>query len=144
LKRFDIVVAAIHTGFKQSRQQLTKRVVRACQNKFVHIIAHPTARLWGLREAYDIDLEEVFRAGKDTNTALEINAFANRLDLNDRNCRRAKELGVRMSIGTDSHMAGHLNSMRFGVAVARRGWLSPKDVINTLPLDRLLKEIKKR
>ena len=144
LKRFDIVVAAIHTGFKQSRQQLTKRVVRACQNKFVHIIAHPTARLWGQREAYDIDLEEVFRAGKDTNTALEINAFANRLDLNDRNCRRAKELGVRMSIGTDSHMAGHLNSMRFGVAVARRGWLSPKDVINTLPLDRLLKEIKKR
>lgn len=143
LKQFDIVVAAIHTGFKQSRQQLTKRVVRACLNKYVHIIAHPTARLWGLREPYAIDLEEVFQAATDTNTQLEINAFPNRLDLNDSGCRRAKEKGARLAIGTDSHSKEQLESMKLGISVARRGWLSRHDVINTLPLEKLLKAIKK-
>ncbi len=143
LKDFDIVVAAIHTGFKQSRQQLTKRVIRACSNKYVHIIAHPTARLWGVREPFDIDLEEIFKAACDTNTALEINAFPNRLDLNDTNCRRAKELGVKLAIGTDSHSAEQLPAMKLGISVARRGWLSRQDVINTLPLEKLLKEIRK-
>jgi len=143
LKQFDIVVAAIHTGFKQSRQQLTRRVVRACQNKYVHIIAHPTARLWGVREPFDIDLEEIFKVACDTNTALEINAFPNRLDLNDSNCRRAKEKGVRLAIGTDSHSKEQLESMKLGISVARRGWLSRQDVINTLPLKQLLKTIKK-
>ncbi|MDD2752738.1 MAG: DNA polymerase/3'-5' exonuclease PolX [Candidatus Omnitrophica bacterium] len=143
LREFDLVVAAIHTGFKQSSQQLTKRIVKACQNKYVHIIAHPTGRLWGVREPYNLNLEEVFKAARETNTHLEINAFPNRLDLNDAECRRAKELGVKLSIDTDSHEAAQLASMRFGIAVARRGWLSREDVINTLPLEKLLKEIKK-
>jgi DNA polymerase (family 10) len=143
LKQFDIVVAAIHTGFKQSRQQLTKRAVRACLNRYVHIIAHPTARLWGLREPYAIDLEEVFQAAADTNTQLEINAFPNRLDLNDSGCRRAKEKGARLAIGTDSHSKEQMESMKLGISVARRGWLSRHDVINTLPLEKLLKAIKK-
>jgi DNA polymerase (family 10) len=143
LKEFDIVVAAIHTGFKQSRQQLTRRVVKACKNKYVHIIAHPTARLWGVRDAYDIDLEEIFKAAKNTNTALEINAFPQRLDLNDLQCRRASEVGAKLAIGTDAHANEQLLMMKLGVSVARRGWLAPDDVINTLPLEQMLKTIKK-
>jgi len=141
LKQFDVVVAAIHTGFKQSKAQLTKRVVSACKNKYVHIIAHPTGRLWGTRDAYDIDLEEVYKAAAGHNTALEINAFPNRLDLNDHNARRAKELGVKLAINTDSHATEQLEAIKFGVAVARRGWLSKNDVINTLTLQGLLKTL---
>jgi DNA polymerase (family X) len=143
LKEFDLVIAAVHTGFKQSGAQLTKRVIRACGNKYVHIIAHPTARLWGERDPYDIDLNEVFKAAADTNTALEINAFPRRLDLNDLNCRRAKEAGVRLAIDTDSHAVNHLTAMKFGIAVARRGWLCAKDVLNTRSLEKLLKTIRK-
>ena len=143
LAEFDIVIAAIHTGFKQPGAQLTKRTVNACKNKYVNIIAHPTGRLWGTRDPYDIDLDELFKAAKDTNTCLEINAYPQRLDLNDINCRRAKEMGARIAIGTDSHATQQLQSMQLGVSVARRGWLSAEDVINTLPLDKMLKAIKK-
>jgi DNA polymerase (family 10) len=143
LKNFDVVVAAIHSGFKQSQKQLTKRLIKACQNKYVHIIAHPTGRLWGTRDAYELDFETLFKVAKETNTHLEINAFPNRLDLNDLNCRRAKEMGVKLALGTDAHTTEQLENMKLGVAVARRGWLSKKDVINTLSLEELLKEIKK-
>jgi DNA polymerase (family 10) len=143
LKEFDIVVAAIHSGFKQSRQQLTKRLVRACQNRLVNIIAHPTGRLWGAREAYDLDLDEVFKVASETNTSLEINAFPQRMDLSDLNCRRAKDKGVRMAISTDAHNVEQLDSVKLGISVARRGWLGSSDVINTLPLEDLLKTIKK-
>jgi len=144
LKEFDVVVAAVHTGFKQSRSQLTKRLIKACRNKYAHIIAHPTGRLWGTRDAYDIDMDEVIKAAKDTNTYLEINAFSNRLDLNDLNCRRAKEIGAKLAINTDAHTAEQLDSMKLGVSVARRGWLTCNDIINTLPLEQLLKTINKR
>lgn len=143
LKEFDIVVAAIHTGFKQPRDKLTARIIRACKNKYVHIIAHPTGKLWGVREPYDLDTDLIFRAAADTNTSLEINAFPQRLDLNSSHCRRAKELGVRFSIDTDAHITDQLKAMPFGLAVARRGWLSRSDVINTLDADRLLNTIKK-
>jgi len=143
LKEFDIVVAAIHSGFKQPRPKLTRRMVKACQNKYVHIIAHPTGRLWGVREPYDIDFEEVFKVARQTNTNMEINAYPDRLDLNDLNARRAKETGVRISIDTDAHTKEQLSAIKYGIAVARRGWLTPDDVINTLPLDKLLKAIKK-
>ncbi|MDP3731424.1 MAG: DNA polymerase/3'-5' exonuclease PolX [Candidatus Omnitrophota bacterium] len=143
LKEFEVVVAAIHTGFKQSKSQLTKRLLRACQNKYTHIIAHPTGRLWGTRDAYDIDMDEVLKAARDTNTHLEINAFPQRLDLNDLNCRRAKEIGARLVIDTDAHITGQLESMKLGVSVARRGWLTKNEVINTLSLEELLKALKK-
>ncbi len=143
LKEFDIVVGAIHTGFKQSKEQLTKRIVKACQNKYVHIISHPTGRLWGVRDAYEIDFEQILKVCRETNTALEINSYPDRLDLNDLNARRAKEAGVSISINTDSHRADQLTNMRFGVAVARRGWLGREDVINTLELNDLLRIIKK-
>jgi DNA polymerase (family 10) len=143
LKELDVVVAAIHTGFKQSKVQLTRRLVKACANKYVHIIAHPTGRLWGVREAYDIDFQQVLKAARQTNTALEINAFPQRLDLNDLNCRRAKEAGLKLAINTDSHAAEQLPAIKFGISVARRGWLSPEDVINTLSVEKLLKIFKK-
>jgi len=143
LKEFDVVVAAIHTGFKQSKLQLTKRLVKACQNKYTHIIAHPTGRLWGTRDAYDIDIDQVLRVAKDTNTHLEINAFPQRLDLNDLNCHRAKEIGVKLSINTDAHSTEQLDIIRLGISVARRGWLEKKEVINTVSLDKLLESLKK-
>lgn len=143
LKGFDVVIAALHSGFKQPREQLTQRMISACRNKYVHILAHPTGRLWGVREPYEIDLDKVLKEAKATNTRLEINAFPNRLDLNDAATRRAKEFGVRLSINTDSHSTEQLESMKFGIAVARRGWLSREDVLNTLSADKLLKELKK-
>jgi len=143
LQEFDVVVAAIHTGFKQSRVQLTRRLLRACANKYVHIIAHPTGRLWGVRDAYDIDFQQVLKAARETNTSLEINAFPQRLDLNDLNCRRAKEAGVKLVINTDSHTAEQLPAIKFGIAVARRGWLTKNNVINTLSVEELVKILKK-
>ena len=143
LKDFDIVIAAIHTGFKQSKEQLTKRIISACENKYVNIIAHPTGRLWKTREPYEIDIEKILSACKDTNTSLEINAFPLRLDLTDLNSHLAKEHGVRIAISTDSHAVDHLDVMRFGITVARRGWLEKKNVINTLSLKELLKVTRK-
>ena len=137
LKEMDVVIGAIHLGFKQSKERLTKRIIKACQNKYVHIIAHLTGRLWGAREPYEVDLEEILKVCKDTNTALEINSFPQRLDLNDINCRMAKDFGVKLVINTDAHIAEQLETMRFGIAVARRGWLEKKDILNTLPLSRL-------
>ncbi|TRZ49522.1 MAG: DNA polymerase/3'-5' exonuclease PolX [Dehalococcoidia bacterium] len=144
LKELDIVVAAIHTGFKQSQEQLTRRMTRAMENKYVNTIAHPSGRLLGQREPYALDMQKVLEKAKETATFMEINAFPQRLDLTDVNCRRAKELDVKMAISTDSHMLGHLNFMDLGVAVARRGWLEKADVVNTLPLKRFLKALRQK
>ncbi|MDD4879023.1 MAG: DNA polymerase/3'-5' exonuclease PolX [Candidatus Omnitrophica bacterium] len=143
LPELDIVVAAIHSGFKQGKEKLTRRIISAMKNKHVNVIAHPTSRLMGSRDAYELDFEEIFKVARETNTALEINAYPDRLDLNDINARRAKETGVAVAIGSDTHVIGQLGNMAFGVAVARRGWLEKKDVLNTLALDKLLKKIKK-
>jgi len=143
LKECEVVICAIHTGFKQSKEQLTKRILKACQNKYVHIIAHPTGRLWGVRDAYEIDLEEILKVAKDNRKILEINAFPQRLDLNDINSRRSKEENVLLAIGTDSHIISQLDAMDLGVSVARRGWLEKKDLINTLSVEDLLKVLKR-
>lgn len=144
LAQLDIVVAAIHSGFKQSKEQLTKRIINAMKNRYVHIIAHPTGRLMGTRDAYELDFEEIFKVAKDTNTALEINAFPQRLDLNDINSRWACESGVTLAIATDAHTTDQLDNMKLGIAVARRGWLGKKNLLNTLPLQALLKKISKK
>ena len=143
LAQFDIVIGAIHSGFKQPQKQLTRRIVRACANRRVHIIAHPTGKLWPTRPPYDIDLDEVFRAARDTRTALEINAHPYRMDLSDMNARHAAEKGVRLAIGTDSHDVSHLDYMVYGVGLSRRAWLESRDLLNTLSLDELLKTLKK-
>jgi DNA polymerase (family 10) len=143
LAKLDVVAAAIHSGFKQSKEKLTKRMIRAIKNRYVNIIAHPSGRLLGEREAYELDWEEVMREARKNNTALEINAYPQRLDLNDIRCRRAKELGLSLAISTDTHTINQLGTMKFGVATARRGWLEKKDIINTLNLTRLIKKLNK-
>ncbi|MFH0941104.1 MAG: DNA polymerase/3'-5' exonuclease PolX [Candidatus Omnitrophota bacterium] len=143
LSQFDIVIAAIHSGFKQAKDQLTKRIVKACKNKYVHIIAHPTGRLWPTREPYEIDLKEIFKVARETNTALEISAQPYRLDLCDASARLAKECGVRLAISTDSHDIRSMSYMKFGIGVARRAWLESRDVLNSLKTDALLKAIRK-
>ena len=143
LKRFDIVIAAIHSGFKEPKEKLTDRILRAMDNKHVNIISHPTGRLMGVRGPYEIDFESIFRAARGAGVAFEINSYPERLDLDDVNARAAGEAGVRLVIGTDSHMAEQLKFMALGVSVARRAWLEKADILNTLGLDGLLKFLKK-
>ncbi|MCX8117792.1 MAG: DNA polymerase/3'-5' exonuclease PolX [Desulfobacterota bacterium] len=143
LQRLDIVVASVHSGFKQDREKMTRRMVKALENPFVHILGHPTGRLLGSRAPYEVELEEVMAAAKRYGKALELNAYAERLDLNDLHCRKAKEMGVRVAIGTDTHHLDQLWMMSLGVAVARRGWLERRDVLNTLPLKDLLRWCRK-
>jgi DNA polymerase (family 10) len=143
LRTFDIVVAAIHSGFEQGRDRLTERLIKACRSPYVNILAHPTGVHLGKREPYDIDLREVCQAAVKTNTFLEINAFPVRLDLNSANVFYARDQGGRFVINTDAHAVEHLDHMRLGVAVARRGWLTKKQVLNTRPLNQLLKALVK-
>jgi DNA polymerase (family 10) len=139
LKGLDVVVAAIHSNFKMEKSKMTKRIIRAFQNKYVNILSHPTGRLIGKRDPYEIDVEDIIKAAKDTGTYLEINSYPERLDLSDIHAKRAKEEGVLIAIDTDSHAALQLEMMKYGVMTARRGWLEKKDVINTRPLAKLLK-----
>ncbi|PWB42818.1 MAG: DNA polymerase/3'-5' exonuclease PolX [Candidatus Methylomirabilota bacterium] len=138
LAQLDIVVCAIHSRFKQDRAGMTARIVKALSNPYAHIFAHPTGRLIGERDPYDVDLEAVMAAARQHGKALEINAQPSRLDLNDHHARRAKELGVKLAISTDTHLLDQLDNMALGVAVARRGWIERSDVINAWPADTLL------
>lgn len=143
LSQFDLVVAAIHSGFKQSKKQLTHRIVKACQNKYVHVIAHPTGKLRLTRDSYELDFNEIFKVARQTNTALEINAHPYRLDFSDVNARWAKDKGVTLALGTDAHDKSHLVYMKFGVSLARRAWLTKQDILNTLSLEALSRVLKK-
>ena len=142
LKELDIVVASIHSGFKQPRKQLTYRMVSAMKNPYVSIIAHPTGRLIGERDAYDVDMDEVLTVAKKTGTAIEINAYPLRLDINDTYAKRAKGMGIPIVIATDTHVTNQFDYMRYGISIARRGWLEKDDVLNTLAVDKLLKRLK--
>jgi DNA polymerase (family 10) len=143
LAGFDVCVASVHSHFNQSRAELTRRVVRACENPYVNIIGHPTTRLIGRRPPIDLDLDEVFDAAARTGTALELNAFPDRLDLSAENISRARRYGVKFAIDSDAHAIGQLAVMRYGVGTAQRGWLTPDDVINTWPLRRLREFLRK-
>jgi len=138
LSHLDVVIAAIHTGFKQPRERITTRILLAMQNPHVDIIAHPTGRLLGTREPYEVDLDRVMEMAAQTHTGLEINAYHERLDLNDTGCMRAKEGGVMISIGTDAHHPEQMWMMDLGVAVARRGWLEKDDILNCLSAHQLI------
>ncbi len=142
LSCLDIVVAAIHSKFKLSKEKQTERLLRAIDNPRVNIIAHPTGRLIGEREGYDLDLERVMEHAKARGCILELNAQPSRLDLNDVNLKLAKEMGIKVSIATDSHNTDNLLFMRFGINQARRGWLERHDVVNCLPVDGLKKLLK--
>ena len=144
LKQLDVVVASIHSGFRQSSEQITGRIMAAMKNPNVSIIGHPTGRLIGEREAYEVDMEKVLQAAAETGTAIEINAYPLRLDLSEANVRRAGALRVPVVISTDAHNSAQFDNMRYGVAVARRGWLEKRDVLNTLECTQFLKRLRNK
>ncbi len=144
LAGFDLTVASVHSHFTQSREEMTRRVLRAIENPHVHIIGHLTTRKVGGRPPVDLDLEAVFEAAGRTGTALEVNAHPDRLDLKDEHILWAKRHGVRFAIDTDAHATTHLDLMRFGVATAQRGWLTKADVINAWPWSKLERSLKPR
>jgi len=134
LQKLDFVIAGIHSHFKLSRDQMTKRMIKAMSNPYVDIISHPTGRIIGKRAEYEIDLNKILTVAKETDTILEINANPSRLDLNDINIRKAVKAGVKMIINTDAHEERHMDLMNLGVAQARRGWASKTDIVNTKDL----------
>ncbi|SEG65191.1 DNA polymerase (family 10) [Thermomonospora echinospora] len=137
LAGLDVCVASIHTHFTQTAEETTRRLVRVCENPHVHVIGHPTARRLGRRAPVQADWDEVFRACAHTGTALEVDCFPERLDLPADLIRRALRFGVKFAVDSDAHSPGHFRNVRYGVGTAQRGWLTPDDVINTWPLDRL-------
>lgn len=140
---FDICTAGVHTGLTQSKDKMMKRIKNVMRMKKIKIIVHPTGRVIGEREGYDVDLEELLKEAKNTGTMFEINANPKRLDLNDINALRAKKMyGLRFSIGTDAHSKEGLADMKYGIGIARRAWLTKNDVINTLSLREFEKFIK--
>jgi DNA polymerase (family 10) len=139
LKDLDIAIAAVHSGFKMDMESMTKRIVKALKNPFIHFLVHPTGRLIGRREGYEVDMDEIIRTAKEYGKALEVNSHYLRLDLNDINVRKAVNAGVKIVISTDSHAPDELDMMRLGVATARRGWAEKKDVLNTMRLNELSK-----
>ncbi|MEU9162863.1 DNA polymerase/3'-5' exonuclease PolX [Streptomyces sp. NPDC048424] len=144
LAEFDICVASVHSHFNQSRSELTRRLIRACENPHVAVIGHPTTRRIGKRPGIDADFDAVFEACARAGTALEVNAHPERLDLRDEDILRAKRYGVKFAVNSDAHATTHLPYMRYGVATAQRGWLTADDVINTWPLTRLRRFLAKK
>jgi DNA polymerase (family X) len=133
----------VHSLFSQSKDAMTRRIVRACENPFVNVIGHPTGRQIGGRPPVEVDFDEVFKAAARTGTALEINSYPDRLDLKDEHIMWAKRHGVKFAVDTDSHSTVHLDFMKYGVAMAGRGWLPKEDIINTWPLAKLRRFLRK-
>jgi len=144
LRELDLVLAAVHSRFKQPRAEMTARLCRALENPHVRIVVHPTGRLLGSREPYDVDLEQVFQTAKRLDKAVEINGSPWRLDLRDVHARRARDLGLWLAVDTDTHYLTELDHMALGVATARRAWVGADQVLNALPLRRLLDWTRRR
>jgi len=144
LKQFDLVIAGLHSGFKQPKEKITERLISAIKNPWVDIISHPTGRLINKRPAYEVDLSAILYWAKETGTILEINSQPDRLDLCDIDAKIAKEkYGIYFSIGTDSHDIRSYSLIKYGIAVARRAWLERKDVINTYPWEEAKLKLKR-
>lgn len=137
LAELDFVVASVHTSLRQDRAQITERVMNALRNPYVDVIGHPSGRLLGQRQESAVDLDAIIEMAARTGTALEVNSIPNRLDLDDVHTRRALELGVKIAINSDAHHPGGLDSLRYGLATARRGWATSSGVLNTMTLDEL-------
>jgi len=138
LRTLDLVIGSVHSRFRMSQDEMTRRVITAMQNPHLDVLGHPTGRLVGQRPPFDLDLEAVVDAARTTETLLEINAYPERLDLRDSQVRLARDRGALFEIGTDSHRVDHLRTMPYGIGTARRGWVEAPSVINTWPLARLL------
>ena len=142
LAELDVVGAAVHSHFNLSKTEQTKRIIKAMRNRHVDIIFHPTGRVLNRRAAYELDIEEIIKAAKDTGTVLEIDAYPDRLDLKDEYIRKCVAAGVKMSIDSDAHSTGHLQYLELGIAQARRGWARKSDIINAWPVDKMLSMLK--
>jgi len=142
LKKLDIVAIAVHSGFKMSKKEMTERIIKAMKNPNIDILFHPTGRIINSRPPYEIDIEKIIRAAKETKTVLEINAHPSRLDLKDEYARMAKEVGVKLEISSDAHNTNYFQFLEFGIAQARRGWVEKKDIINAWPVEKMLKMLK--
>lgn len=139
LARLDYVIAGVHSKFKMPVEKMTERIIKAMENPHVDIISHPTGRLIMKREEYQIDVEKILKAARETKTALEINSYPERLDMKDVYIKRAREEGVKMIINTDSHIPSQLHYIEYGISQARRGWAEKEDIINCWPVEKLLK-----
>ncbi len=133
LEQMDVVVASVHSAFNQEKAQMTDRLLRAISNKNVSILGHPTGRLQLRREAYDFDFEAVLNLARENQVAMELNAYPERLDLNDVHLRMARDHGVKIVINTDAHHVSHFEKIKYGILQARRAWLTAADVLNTVP-----------
>ena len=143
LAKLDVVGAAIHSYFNLTKDEQTKRLIHAMENSHVDIIFHPTGRLIHERPGIELDMDAIFEAAKRTGTCLEINAYPNRLDLNDDAIRHSQKMGIKLSIGTDAHSTAELSYNIYGISQSRRGWCEKKDVINTFSLKEILEFLKK-
>lgn len=142
LAKLDVVGAAVHSHFNLSREEQTKRIIRAMENPNVDIIFHLTGRKINRREPIDLDIDEIIKAAKRTGTILEINAYPDRADIKDEYIRKCVEQGVKMSIDSDAHSQEHFKMLEHGVAQARRGWAQKGDIINAWPAEKMLKFLK--
>ena len=143
LAQLDLTVCAIHYKFNLPRQKQTERIIRAMDNPYFTILAHPTGRLLNERKPYDLDMEHIMAAALERGCFLEVNAQPIRLDLTDLHCKMAKDMGVKVAISTDAHRTTDLDFMRFGVDQARRGWLEPQNILNTANLKELKKQLRR-
>jgi DNA polymerase (family 10) len=142
LEQMDIVIASVHSHFNQTPTEMTDRLLKAVENPNTSLLGHPTGRLLLRREAYGFDFDAVLKSAAQKKVAMELNAYPDRLDLNDRHLRLAKEHSVKIVINTDSHHTSHMEKIRFGILQARRAWLTKDDVLNTLPLQKFAKAMK--
>lgn len=142
LEKLDYVIAGVHSSMKMERKEMTERIIKAMHNKNIDIISHPTGRLIGKRDEFQMDLEKILKAAKETGIILEINSYPERLDLRDVYVRMAKKIGVKMVIDTDAHEKSQMKIMEFGISQARRGWAEKSDIINTNSVEGLLKYFK--
>ncbi len=143
LEKLDLVVAAVHYKFNLTKKEQTRRILKAMENPCFNILAHPSGRLIGLREPYEVDMEAIIKAAKELGCILELNAQPDRLDLDDIYCKAAKEAGVKIALSSDAHSVNDLHYISYGISQARRGWLEKEDVVNTLPLTQIRKLLRR-
>ncbi len=144
LKDLDIIIGSVHSRFKMDKGEMTKRIVTAVESGSIDILGHPTGRLIGERDPYELDLQKVFSSAKSSGVCMELNSFPNRLDLRDVHCRLAGQLGVKVALGTDSHHTDQLDYIRFGVITARRGWLEKEGILNSMTAKNVVAYLRRR
>lgn len=144
LKELDIIVGSVHSRFRMEKSEMTERVVKAIESGWIDVLGHPTGRIIGARDPYELDFERVLQAARESSVALEVNCFPDRLDLRDSHCRLAREAKVKVALGTDAHRSEQLGYIKLGVITARRGWMEKGDVLNTLTSKELLAHLRRR